>query len=384
MISALNGLELFGHEKGNIEVFHALRELGAKVCVGVNASDNGGAVGRHLQDLGFAIFPLPFRPQWSLQWLKKEGPMYGLRHLGAVWQCSRSFSREIRKFQPTHIQLGSELAYSFLSLALACHRRIPLIWRMGDCPPVESPFNFRIWKAGMGRTTRVVANSEYVRASAVAAGVDAQRISRIYNLAPMIPSGESSKPPPLRDHEFAIMYVGAISEHKGVMTLIDAFAKVVADHQGARLWLLGASRWDGDFRTAVVARVQELGLERFVFWAGQVTDVDGWFRWGSLHVCPSIWEEPSANVVMEAKRAGLPSVVFPSGGLPEMIRHGVDGYVCEEKTVESLTSAMNGMLANLERTKTMGVAARADYEDRFGPERFRQEWAEIYTSTALP
>ncbi len=40
VLAALNGLELFGHERGNIEVFKTLRDLGAEVTVGVDVKSN--------------------------------------------------------------------------------------------------------------------------------------------------------------------------------------------------------------------------------------------------------------------------------------------------------------------------------------------------------
>ena len=82
VLAALNGLELFGQERENIEVYKTLRGLGAIVCVGVNALEDGGDVGRQLRDLGFATFPLPFSNQWSLEVAeavpdehRREGPI---------------------------------------------------------------------------------------------------------------------------------------------------------------------------------------------------------------------------------------------------------------------------------------------------------------------
>ena len=87
MLAALNGLELFGHERGNIEVYKAIRGLGADVTVAVNAMENGGDVGRHLRDLNFPTIPLAFGNQWSLKWLKQD-PMSVLAKVLSVLECS--------------------------------------------------------------------------------------------------------------------------------------------------------------------------------------------------------------------------------------------------------------------------------------------------------
>lgn len=380
VLAALHGLELFGHERGNIEVFKALRELGATVRIAVSAREDGGEVARHLQELGFEIFPLPFRPQWSWQWLKKEGPGYGIRQLLSVWKCSRRFSKEIVSFRPTHFHLGSPLAYSFLSLALFWFRKIPLIWRMGDCPPVDSRFNYFIWKVGMRRTSRIVANTRFVAHTATEAGVDAGKISLIYNLAPTHSGKINDKtlPPHLSVVEQALIYAGSLSEHKGLMPLVEAFALVRARYPELRLWILGDSRWDGDFRRVLDERVDALGIRELIHFAGQVSDPLPWYAAASVHLAPSIWEEPGANVVMEAKRSGAPSVVFPSGGLPEMVRHQMDGYVCEEKTAACLAQAIYWMLEEPNRLNQMRDAALQDCEERFGRKRFLRQWADVY------
>ena len=93
---------------------------------------------------------------------------------------------------------------------------------------------------------------------------------------------------------------------------------------------------------------------------------------------PSICEEAFGNVVLEAKREGVPSVIFRSGGLPEMVRHGVDGVICEERTPEALAAGIASLLEDEERRRAAGRAAREDFEARFGPERFARQWTEVF------
>ena len=220
--SALNGLELFGHERGNLEVFKVLRDLGAEVMVGVNAQEDNH-VKVELNRLGFETFMLPFGPQWSIQWVKKK-PSIALTNLLSVLRCSLVFYRAIRKFRATHVFLGSPLSYSYLFLALALCR-IPVVYRMGDCPPIDSPFNLKIWRMAVRRSVCIVAISEFVRNLAIGAGAEAMRISVIYSLAPS--SNDSSSGNDYLGKNGAdrnnLVYLGAVSEHKGLLQLADAF-----------------------------------------------------------------------------------------------------------------------------------------------------------------
>jgi len=379
VLSVLNGLELFGHERGNIEVFKTLRNMGARVMVGVNAKQDNH-VRDELHRLRIETFALPFGPQWSIRWVKKH-PTIALTNFLAVLQCSWIFSRVIRSFKPTHAHLGSPLAYSYVSLALGLYGT-PLVYRMGDCPPVDSPFNLRIWRMAMRRSARIVANSEFVRNAALAVGVEPRKISVIHNLAPG--RAEESGPTlglPVEPGQEAIVYVGQIAEHKGVRLLIEAFVALAADYPTLRLDIVGGSRYDSAFRIELERLISAKGLQERVCLHGYVSEPASHFKLAVLHVAPSLWEEPFANVVLEAKKAGTPSVIFPSGGLPEMVRHQVDGYICREKSAGALVEGLRWMLSDVARLERMGVAAQEDLENRFGKQRFVDAWAEVYRAT---
>ena len=249
VLAALNGLELFGHERGNIEVYKAIRGLGAAVTVGVNATEAGGDVGRHLRELGFPTVPLPFGNQWSLKWLK-QNPLSVIPKARSVLGCSFKFRSIISKLRPTHVLLGSTLAYSYVWIALATCK-VPMIYRMGDCPPFDSPFNLKIWRLAMQRTSQVVANAEFVRREAISGGVPPGGVSVIYNLAPSNDAlsapraGESLE---AGDEVRRIVYVGSIAEHKGVRQLVQAFALLRGRFPELVLDIVGGSRYDAQFR----------------------------------------------------------------------------------------------------------------------------------------
>lgn len=379
VVGAINGLELFGHERGNIEVFRTLRQFGAEVLVGVSDREGGGEVGEELQRMGVETFALPFGNQWSWQWLKAE-PSSVFSKMRQVIACSVVFRNALRRVGATHVHLGSPLVYSYVAPALAACRT-PLIYRMGDAPPICSPFNLRIWRQAVRRTTRLVCNSEFVRTAAIRAGAPQAEV--IYNLAPRCSNydcHDASGPSAAQGSR--LVYVGAISAHKGVMILVDAFRVLAGDYPDLVLDIVGGSRYDAEFRRDLEARVNTLGLQDRVVLHGFVKDPDSHFGSAAIHVVPSLCEEAAPTVVLEAKRVSRPSVVFPSGGLVELVNHGVDGYVCETKSVPALVGGLRWMLADRNRLRRMGVAAREDYGRRFGPDRFAEQWANVYLETA--
>ena len=82
-------------------------------------------------------------------------------------------------------------------------------------------------------------------------------------------------------------------------------------------------------------------------------------------------------VTIEAKQAGIPSVVFPTGALPELIEHGRDGWVCRAVTAEALADGVAYFLSDPERLARAARAAR-DSLARFSRDRFAVAWWSIF------
>ncbi len=104
-------------------------------------------------------------------------------------------------------------------------------------------------------------------------------------------------------------YLGALSPHKGVPTLLRAAASMPA---GWTLAFAGAGPLEGEVRAAV-------GRDSRISFAGEVDEGerDAFLDGLDLLVIPSEWEEPATLVAVEAAVRGLPAVVSDRGGLPE-------------------------------------------------------------------
>jgi glycosyltransferase involved in cell wall biosynthesis len=231
----------------------------------------------------------------------------------------------------------------------------------------------------MRRANIVVANSDFVRQSAIASGVPEAKTRLIHNVPPE-PAEKANletTPPAVYDG-MTLLYVGAIAEHKGLIPLIEAMRDLLDAGVAAKLDIVGGSIYDVDFRKRVVARIRELNLDADISLVGSVSDPRSYYRRASLLVVPSLCEDSAANVVLEAKRESVPSVVFPSGGLAELVNHESDGYVCEQRTAAALATAIRWILQDPDRLSRMRVAARADYESRFALPRFSSQWRNAF------
>jgi glycosyltransferase involved in cell wall biosynthesis len=94
-----------------------------------------------------------------------------------------------------------------------------------------------------------------------------------------------------------------------------------------------------------------------------------------VHCCPSLEQqrEGFGLVNIEAKQAGIPSVVFPTGALPELITHAEDGWICSEVDAQALAAGLEYFLQDPTRIEQAGNAARASVE-QFSRDRFADAW----------
>jgi len=130
------------------------------------------------------------------------------------------------------------------------------------------------------------------------------------------------------DESFTIGFIGALAPHKGIGTLLDAFADAP---QSWRLRVAGS----GPFATRVeTAAGADPRIEHIGFVAGAAKD--GFLDSLDTIVIPSEYEENSTLVAVEAGVRGLPAAVSDRGALPET----PEATVFHERNPRSLLDAL--------------------------------------------
>lgn len=135
-----------------------------------------------------------------------------------------------------------------------------------------------------------------------------------------------------------LLYVGRLVYAKGVQYLLRAILHLLADNISVECDIVG----DGWYRDTLQKLVASLGLSTVVRFVGSVPgqSVGAWYEASDIVVIPSIWPEPSALVVPEARSHGKPVVVTDAGGLPEWA-NVTDGItVAQPANASSLAAAI--------------------------------------------
>jgi colanic acid/amylovoran biosynthesis glycosyltransferase len=158
-----------------------------------------------------------------------------------------------------------------------------------------------------------------------------------------------------------IAAVGRLVEVKAPHLTIRAFAKVRRKHPGARLEVVG----DGDLRALCESTIKDCGLEDAVVMHGARPTAfcaDLMSR-ASIFVQHSVTAENGDTEglgvsLLEAMASAVPVVATRHNGFIETVVHGETGFLVEEHDIDGMAAAIDTLLDNPERARTMGEAGR--------------------------
>jgi len=131
---------------------------------------------------------------------------------------------------------------------------------------------------------------------------------------------------------------------KGIEVLIEALAALRSRNVDVPLRAVGAVETP-EYEREVKVLVERLGVGDVIEWTGFTQDVAVELRQMDLFVLPSLFGEGLPMVVLEAMAAGLPVVASRVEGVPEAIRHRVDGLLVEAASVSQLALAIEEIFA---------------------------------------
>lgn len=177
-----------------------------------------------------------------------------------------------------------------------------------------------------------------------------------------------------------IFYIGRLVYEKGIQVLIEALPKIREAVPHAKLIIAGS----GPMKQALQQLVAEKNLTSCVHFTGFVNDDERNVLLHMANVCvfPSLYE-PFGIVALEAMQSGTPVVVSDTGGLSEIIEHGVDGYKAIPGHTESLAWHVSEALLHPEASAQMAKKAVAKVQERYDWNSIALETHNVYKGVML-
>lgn len=179
----------------------------------------------------------------------------------------------------------------------------------------------------------------------------------------------------ISEEEKVIMFVGNVIKTKGVFELINAFLELKRKYSKLHLIIIG----DGP-ECKMINRLAEInGFAKKVHLIGKISqsEVASYLSAADLFTLPTYYEG-LPNVVLEAMSCCLPIVATKVGGIPEIVKDGINGILIKEKDTNSLIEALEYLLCHVEAAKTMGMNGRKMIEENFSWKQNAKKIMNIY------
>ncbi len=239
---------------------------------------------------------------------------------------------------------------------------------------------------GMRNATAVFAVSDFIRVSLIDMGITADKISTVYNAVDaqyFDPDRPLDSRAPIRE-QFGIPrdarvagIVARMNPWKGQHELLGAVARLRETFPDLHVMILGANV--PKIRTDFEKRAREGGIADRVHFGGFQKDVRPFLHEFDLFVHPS-YSEPFGLSIVEAMAMRRPVIACNSGGVPEIITHGRNGWLVEERSEEAVAAAITTLLNNSELRQQIGLCARETVRERFTPRQQSAAATQRYAS----
>ncbi|WP_374674244.1 glycosyltransferase [Ideonella sp.] len=336
------GKHLYG---GALQVVFLMRGLAARGVPVALACPAGSAIAAAVRELGLPVH---------------EMPMHGDADIGLVGRLGRL----IRQERPDLLHLHSRRGCDTWGAVAGRLQRVPVVLSRR----VDNPES-RAWAALKYRLPdHVVTISQGIRQVLLAEGLPAARITCV----PSAVDTQQYRPDRAALADFRAEYglapdepvIGMAAqfiERKGHATLLDAMPAVLARHPRTRVLLFG----QGPLVEPVRARIEsDERLRGRVQLAGFRRDLDRLLPCLDLLAHPAHMEGLGV-ALLQAAACGVPIVGGRAGGIPEIVRPGLNGELVEPGDAPGLAAALTGLLDDPARRARYGTAGRAWVERHF-------------------
>jgi glycosyltransferase involved in cell wall biosynthesis len=182
----------------------------------------------------------------------------------------------------------------------------------------------------------------------------------------------------LKPYEIAVVVVGRFIFDKGHDVILNSIKNL--NHLPIKLFFIGDhnTKWGRHIKNLVT----ELKLSSRVFFLGHRDDVRMLLSAMDILIQPSRREALGLSV-LEALSAGIPVLASKVGGLPEIIKNGINGYLFDNENNNSLSALIEMLAKDPILRKKLSKGARKTYLSKFSVDRMIDGIIDVYNEILL-
>ena len=169
-----------------------------------------------------------------------------------------------------------------------------------------------------------------------------------------------------------LIHISNFRPVKRVRDVVRIFARVRQEMPSV-LVMVG----DGPDRVHAEAEARELGVGDRVFFLGKIETVAPLLSAADLFLIPSQSESFGLSA-LEGLASGVPVVGSRAGGLPEVVRDGETGALCDAGDIDAMAAAAIDILRDRDRWQSMSTLAARDARERFAIDDVVEQYESFY------
>jgi len=252
---------------------------------------------------------------------------------GVLWASVIKYHYDIPTIMTAHLPLRSGFTYTGHSIPMKVKMRLEALgFRFADIIIAPSNFIARVLVSEYNvpnKKIRIIPN-----------GIDTQYFS---------PSGNENK------KEKVVLLVSRMTEQKGIEYLLESARYVINEILHVKFLIVGDGPVLGSLKSmsnllAISDNVEFLGFTP----RDRLLEL---YRLSDIFVSTSIYE-PFGLVILEAMASGTPIAAFSIGGLKEVVRDNVDGFLVPPCRIDLLSECVVKLLSNPQLRLECGNNAR--------------------------
>lgn len=333
------GISWRGGQRQALELIKGLNSSGLKNVLFCKPASE---ISLRAEKAGITVFHLPLRGEWDI--------------LSAL-KLRSYIKREKVDILHTHASHAHTIALMSLfgvpSCKLVVSRRVDF--------HVRNYFS-RKFKYGSS-VDKIIAVSDAIGRILIEDGIDPERIVTVrsgFVVGDFENNGSSDelrKEYGIPENALIIATVAALAPHKSHFDLLKTAHHVVKKHPDVRFVFAG----EGELKSEIEKNITNLGLDKYVILLSFIEDIEKVYRAASIFALSSR-EEGLCTSLLDAMYFGLPIVATNAGGIPELIKDGVNGFIVPVGDYIQFAEKLIFLIENPERRVKMGARSSSFLE----------------------
>lgn len=177
------------------------------------------------------------------------------------------------------------------------------------------------------------------------------------------------------DNEKIVFFVGRLVNEKGAQVLLDSIPKIISHYNDVKFVIAGK----GPQMDYLHGKAAEMRVLNRIIFTGYISDENlcKLYKCADVAVFPSLYE-PFGIVALEGMVAEVPVVVSETGGLGEIVNHGIDGMKAYAGNSNSLADSILEILFNPEKAFEMKTRAFEKVKMMYNWDIISKQTLEVY------